>query len=141
MAPGSSEPFESFSMTCLALPYFATQFLIFIVETKNPIRHRKTKQPASTVISVWFAACQWFLIFVLKRSLETSSLYSSSSQTFIWTANWTQGQSQSFIFLMQIHMNFVSLYMDHALLKGQFRLTNSQWKKKSYIVKTYIPAL
>lgn len=41
----------------------------------------------------------------------------------------------------QIHMNFVSLYMDHALLKGQFRLTNSQWKKKSYIVKTYIPAL
>lgn len=42
---------------------------------------------------------------------------------------------------MQIHMNFVSLYMGHALLKGQFRLTNSQWKKKSYIVQTYIPAL
>lgn len=38
-------------------------------------------------------------------------------------------------------MNFVSLYMGHALLKGQFRLTNSQWKKKSYIVQTYIPAL
>lgn len=32
-------------------------------------------------------------------------------------------------------------FMGHALLKGQFRLTNSQWKEKSYIVKTYIPAL
>lgn len=45
------------------------------------------------------------------------------------------------IFHSDSHELCVSLYMGNDLLNGQFRLTNSQWKKESYIVETYISAL